>query len=211
MQGLVETLGMDATEIGTYKELIRDLIEFESECGGGKVGKGVASLFPKMYAGEFVREEGQQRAYYIALEDLSPDYTMMDFDDGLTPDQLEKSLRALAHLHALCYSMKKRKGLRFAERYNFLSPFFSHMPGDEGLGVFTKQMLEWFQRELQPCDKHKHLMPCLEKAKEDIRKRFRVRQTDWSRVVAFNVVRRMPTASKAPTTSLFTGTSGAIT
>jgi hypothetical protein len=169
--GFISTNFMDVTEVESYKMLFKDLSEFEASSSRG-VLSSISKLFPTMYAGRYVKDVGK-RAYYLALEDVSPEYNMMDYNTGLTPKQLAKSLEKLAKFHALCFSMKKVKKVDFQAKYNFLSPFFSNMTSDDGLMKLMDNMFDWFIRELEPCAKHRILIKSIEHCKTDIGKRFK--------------------------------------
>ncbi len=132
---LINNSFMDVTEIESYRTLFPDLDRFEKEqrqgqgtgsgsgSGSGLVHQGsdnnrwegILSVFPHMYAGGYVREPPERRSFFVMLEDLDPEYRMLDFEAGLTKDQLVASLRDLARFHATCYAYGQVKKIDFRQ------------------------------------------------------------------------------------------------
>ena len=109
---------MDVTEIDSYRKLFADLAAFELKQSGQA---SISSLLPKLYAAE-VDLSKERRGYFIMLDDVSPEYVMVDYNKGLSLEQLVASLEGLAHFHAACYAFKQVEGFeKFDKKYDFFS------------------------------------------------------------------------------------------
>ena len=107
---------MDVTEIESYRRLFADLAGYETKQSGATT---IGDLLPRLYAAGADTTK-DRRGYFLMLEDVSPEYAMMDYNAGLGPDQLVRSLEWMAHFHAACYAMKQGEGFNsFAEKYRF--------------------------------------------------------------------------------------------
>ena len=146
-QTIVGTMFVVVSEIESYRRLFEDLRQFEREHCKKCDSDEISSVVPLMYAGEYLK--GQERAYFIILEDLSPDYQMMDFNKGLTMEQLASSLRLLARFQALCYCMGKVRKINFKKKYDFLSDFFLKFDTDAQLQGFMDMNMGLVEKDLE--------------------------------------------------------------
>ena len=61
---------------------MHDLDDLESK-HLGQSGQ-IAKMFPRFFGGDYILEPKDKRAYYLMLEDLNPEYKMINFNEGLS-------------------------------------------------------------------------------------------------------------------------------
>ncbi len=178
-QGLIKTSLMDVTEIESYGTLFNDLEQFEME----QTGKSnIRSILPEMISAEYVNDPTSERAFYLLLKDLSPEFQMRDFNQGLSLEEVCCSLRALAQYHATAFAFGKVKGFQFGEKYSFLSDFFNNFLTDPGLQDFMASNMDLVQRDLSNSPDHKHLLPHVKNIVSNVGHRFvaKLKSDNWT-------------------------------
>ncbi len=107
---LISSNFMDVTELETYRILFKDLTAFEKRQrqlmtkDSDNLDANISSILPRLYGGGSDKRP-TRRAFFLLLADMSPEYRMVDFGVGLTPQQLTSALRDLAYFHATAYAM----------------------------------------------------------------------------------------------------------
>ena len=163
---------MDITEIQTYKVLFRDLTDFERKHSKNKALNGVESLIPKLISADYCLER-DKRGCYLLLEDLSDNFEMKDFNEGLTSDQVIKSLEALAQFHATTFAFKKvEKIAGFTQKYDFLSSFFEKFETDPDIKAFMDSNMEMLQADVDSSADLKHLSNQVKRVRVEIGRKY---------------------------------------
>ena len=101
------------------------------------------------------------------LEDLCPEYKMVDYNQGLSIDQVLVSMKALAYYHAICYCYGKVENVDFKKKYDFLSVFFENFEHDKELINFMDMNMDLVVQDLEK-EKRIDLIPHLKKLRKDI-------------------------------------------
>eukprot|EP00094_Tigriopus_californicus_P005191 TCALIF_05005-PA protein Name:"Protein of unknown function" AED:0.06 eAED:0.06 QI:0/-1/0/1/-1/1/1/0/388 len=156
---LINTNFMDVTEVDSYNKLFPDLIKFERE--HSKDGKSRFEAFlPECYAGGYLKDDPENRAYYLILANQAPEYQMRPFNDGLSYKEVQATLIGLAYFHAWTYCMKRiRKFDCFSKEYPFMSKFFNSFDSDPELVNFVNYNLDLFEQDLKGSPIEDHLEP----------------------------------------------------
>ncbi len=145
------------------------------------------------------RSPPERRAFFVMLEDLSPEYRMLDFESGLSPRQLRAALRDLARFHATCYAYGQLRKLDFRlgdrqivknalilidvntyyvccttrEKYgHFLSSFFSNFEDDKDLADFMEHNMDLVEKDMQGSPAE-HLLGHVKKLRRGIGKKYK--------------------------------------
>lgn len=154
---LINTNFMDVTEVDSYGKLFPDIIKFEKEHSKDGNSKFEAYL-PQFYAGGYLKDDPENRAFYLILANESPKFQMRTFNDGLTYKEVRASLIGLAYFHAWTYCMKQIRRIDcFSTEYPFMSKFFNNFESDPELVEFVNYNLDLLEKDLKGSAIEDHL------------------------------------------------------
>lgn len=154
----------DVTEVESYKRLLKDLVGFEVS----KLGQDAVELekhIPKFYTGDY-NEDG----FFLVLDDLSPEFSVSDFEAGLSVNRVRKALSALAHFHALGFSMLKLdpEMQSFQQRYPFLSTSIEALEHNPGMNEFLAANIAKMRSGLRGTDCENVVIPFIDSISDNV-------------------------------------------
>ena len=86
-----------------YTNVIEKLVQFEEKHFQYPI---LGSLVPKFYCGDFSNED-DKCGYFLVFEDISKDYQLRGFEEGMTKEDTILTLKKLAKFHALSFAFIK--------------------------------------------------------------------------------------------------------
>jgi hypothetical protein len=134
---------MDQRGLTLYTKYLPKLVKFEMEQLGHSE---LVNISPTFYAGDFSKSL-DQRGFFLIMEDLTPDFEMVNNLDGLSLKQLNSALKKIARFHAVSYAFGQVNQLDFG---TILKPKFAQFMSD--LNQLTLAVAD-----LESNDKTKHL------------------------------------------------------
>ncbi len=154
----------------------------------------IEDFLPRIYGADYVLgSENQRRGYYLVMEDLSVDFTMVPNKDGLSLRQTLAGIEAMARLHAVSYCYGIVNNLEFPEEKR--PPFLGFLSDDETVKL-TKSYFAMAVKDFNENPKAKHLAPYIEKLSTDfvasfkktyeVDRRFMIHGDMWSNNVMFS-------------------------
>lgn len=109
----IENNALDEREVKIYKNLFSQLELFEKkELGRSEIN----SIHCKFWDGNSCQDKSN-RGFYVILEDISDEFKMPDFDQGLKDEEIIDSLHNLAYFHATTFCYGQKHGIDFVQEY----------------------------------------------------------------------------------------------
>ena len=130
----------DITEIKTYVDVFPDLMAFEKR---QETAPRMKDIIPRCYGGDY-DENQANRGYYLLLQDMSPEYALLDFNTGLSYEEMAVALKKMAIFHATTYAWHIKENVNFAEKYSEIINKFSETDVFEKMGQVS---IEYWTKE----------------------------------------------------------------
>ncbi len=117
----VKKMRLDVTEVEAYRAVFRDLIKYEESLFAGS--SALSKAVPGFVSGGYeLNPDPDRRGFFLLLEDVSDQFEVRDYENGLTPPEVCLALGKLGRFSGLAYCMGAEEGVTdFNQKYGHLN------------------------------------------------------------------------------------------